>query len=482
MRVRFTPSVCVCITFLYWSGTADLSAQEVGDQIVVTSSDARLLAGDRDLGEVHWLAFLSVLDINGEWYWVEHEGQKGWINRKHVATLREAIDVFDEEPSEKWRHVALARTYDQMGDYAAAIPHYSELHELEPGSTQWLFSRGTCRYFLGDIDAAIKDLEVLVRIDPRDETTYLFLSLCWQSRGDYVRAVACQNSRLELQPDNANALVSRSGIHAAFGNLQAALDDCQAALAISKDDLSVHYQFSSVYLALGDLEAALQSIDRAVEIDPESAYTRSQRGVIYWRIGDADKSIAELTRAIDQWEAESPALAVNALLVRSKAYASIGESDLALADANRAVELGPQPSVLCNRAEVYCGVGKYALAAADFEAAYESDPFDANTLNSFAWFLATCEEAKYRDGPRAVELSELVCQLTSWSHSQYVDTLAAAYAEVGDFERARLWQGHAAAFADEAEREDYLSRLAIYQKGSPYRDGEAAPAAPETAP
>jgi hypothetical protein len=61
--------------------------------------------------------------------------------------------------------------------------------------------------------------------------------------------------------------------------------------------------------------------------------------------------------------------------------------------------------------------------------------------------------------------------LTSWKNAAYLDTLAAAYAEAGDFAAAIKWQEKAASlvFSDK-EKVDYGSRLTLYQAGKPCRD------------
>ena len=51
-------------------------------------------------------------------------------------------------------------------------------------------------------------------------------------------------------------------------------------------------------------------------------------------------------------------------------------------------------------------------------------------MNALAWNLATDRDDTLRDGKEAVKLAEKVCQKDNWKDSQYVDTLAAAYAEV----------------------------------------------------
>ena len=63
------------------------------------------------------------------------------------------------------------------------------------------------------------------------------------------------------------------------------------------------------------------------------------------------------------------------------------------------------------------------------------------------------------------------CELTEWQNSDYLETLAAACAEAGDFDAAVKWQAKANAlhFIPEA-RASGETRLKLYQEKKPYRD------------
>ena len=98
------------------------------------------------------------------------------------------------------------------------------------------------------------------------------------------------------------------------------------------------------------------------------------------------------------------------------------------------------------------------------------DPNFSRAYNNLAWLLATCPDAKFRDGKRAVELATKACELTKWKVALDIGTLAAAHAEAGDFEAAVQWQTKAnGLYGAGKDREKGEARLKLYQQKKRYQ-------------
>jgi tetratricopeptide (TPR) repeat protein len=71
-----------------------------------------------------------------------------------------------------------------------------------------------------------------------------------------------------------------------------------------------------------------------------------------------------------------------------------------------------------------------------FQEAIELAPQQPAGLRNLAWVYATCPDHRFRNGPKAVELARRACELSEWKNATYRKTLAAAYLETGDTDRA----------------------------------------------
>jgi eukaryotic-like serine/threonine-protein kinase len=114
-------------------------------------------------------------------------------------------------------------------------------------------------------------------------------------------------------------------------------------------------------------------------------------------------------------------------------------------------------------------------AIAEFRRVLELNPKAAEEANEFAWELATNDNPKRRDGKTAVEFATKACELANWKNPTYMDTLAAASAESGDFDAAVKWQTKAIdLLANTAEKANYGTRLKLYREKKPFHSATPA--------
>jgi hypothetical protein len=122
-------------------------------------------------------------------------------------------------------------------------------------------------------------------------------------------------------------------------------------------------------------------------------------------------------------------------------------------------------------------LGQYSNAVATLQQAILIDSEDVWSYNRLAWIEATCSDASVRNGQAAVTAATKACELTKWKDWQFIDTLAAAYAEAGDFKHAIQYQQRAlhTGHPTDSEQKEMRARLSIYQESRPFREKSDKP-------
>ena len=101
------------------------------------------------------------------------------------------------------------------------------------------------------------------------------------------------------------------------------------------------------------------------------------------------------------------------------------------------------------------------------------DPDNLDVLNNLGWMLATRTQSAHRDGATALKLAQHAQQLAGDDNPKILRTLAAAYAETGDFgnatEVARNAIAAANARGDAGLANKLQTDLLLYETHLPYR-------------
>jgi hypothetical protein len=118
--------------------------------------------------------------------------------------------------------------------------------------------------------------------------------------------------------------------------------------------------------------------------------------------------------------------------------------------------------------------GRAAEGIAELHASVRIRPDALEVANNLAWLLATHPDPALRDPEEAVRIARAAARQAGGWNPQVLDTLAAAHAAAGRFDRARWYAGRAlrvaAASGDAPLVDEIRARLDLYRDDRPYRE------------
>lgn len=164
------------------------------------------------------------------------------------------------------------------------------------------------------------------------------------------------------------------------------------------------------------------------------------------------------------------------MLYMAEAQARLGQFTGALATMAEVIDNAPSPERYSLRASIFERAGDWYNATLDRRAALELDPESVPLKNALAWNLSTAPDPYVRNGEEALRLAREVAASDEGQRPAFMDTLAAALAETGDFRRAAQTQRQAMSLAspEVIARGGYEARLRLYESGQPYHQRRVA--------
>lgn len=284
---------------------------------------------------------------------------------------------------------------------------------------------------------AIQEWNEVLRLAPQQSAVFFYRGNAFEELGDRAKAIADLNEFVRRNPKVAAGWARRGIIHADSGDTKRGLSDCNQALKLEPRNAFALALRADIYRLDEKWDAALRDADRAINLEPGMGRAYQVKGRVYFE---------------------------------TKRYAD------AVAAYTKVMQLSPNwPNGVMARGDAYAAAGNYRAALADFRAGMRRYPNSPRVHDGLAWFLATCPEAKWRDGPQAVREATQACEFTNWKDGDYIDTLAVALAEAGDFEQAIRREEQAIQRGPKDNQKTFAKRLALFRQRKPWHEKPAKP-------
>ncbi|MFZ1932507.1 MAG: tetratricopeptide repeat protein [Thermoguttaceae bacterium] len=391
-----------------------------------------------------------------------------------LALLDKAIQSGGEDSETKVKALVLrAKIEDQAGKKLA---DFDEAVRLAPDDAAVVRDRGLALADMDKPERALNDLNRAIELEPGNVPTYEAKAIVLARLKKFDEALAAIDKACQLDPGSIAPLVQKMRIHAQQRKFDAAIDDLNKAWAISPGNVGLLLLRAELYREKGDKRKALADLDEAAKLKPDLPEIIRTKAMLLAQDERFDEAIALLEKLAKRDPKDVPTLLqLSVLYGAKKDWAKAIETD------RRVLVLDPTEwQALRGLGDAMLNTGRHAEAIAFFEKAIKLEPSDDGILNNLAWVLATSPDAKLRNGPRAIQLATKACKLTEYKIPHILSTLAAAYAESGDFKNALKWSTTAVEIAeretdkskdgDKETREALKKELENYKAKNPTRE------------
>jgi len=264
----------------------------------------------------------------------------------------------------------------------------------------------------------------------------ILATLTWKQCHIYKDRETLWRDTLEKNPDSWLAHKGLAYELQPQGKLLEAIEHWREVVRLKPQARYAHYNLGRAFITLGRLDQALEHFRHTLRIDPNAVPAHNNLGTILLAQG-------EIAPAIEHFRA---ALRIDARLPGTH--------------NNLGIALQLQ--------------GKNAQAIASYRNALRIDPDFIRSLDSLAWILVTCPDGTIRDPVEAVTLAHRACALTDYTNPKTLETLAAAYAANGQFDKAVHTAQNALQLAVSTNQIDLAHgirrHLLLYRAHRPYRE------------
>ncbi len=389
----------------------------------------------------------------------------------------EALDktIAESEDDAMLRAEALVQRSRLRDNSRQRLADLDEAVRTLPSNAALLRQRGLARVEAQKWDEALADFDKAIAADPKQVQTYQWKAAVLVKIKRLPEALAVLEKGHSIAPNNVDLIVDKGQILVTQMKYKAAAEELTRALAIDGSNLPILELRAALFEQVGEKAKALADVDKVLKIKPNQPNVMRMRATLLASMGKNDAAVEELQSLHKanpkDWQT---------LLDLGKLY-------IGMKDYNKAIEIftsilvdhPDEVEAMRGRADALLNSGRRAEAVVDYERALKLQSHEIGLLNNFAWLLATAPEDKLRDGHRAIVLATDACRQTDYKQDYILSTLAAAYAETGDFESARKWATQAVeaksiSAIEESQKDELKKELQSYKANKPWR--EALPA------
>jgi tetratricopeptide (TPR) repeat protein len=414
------------------------------------------------------------------------------------------IEHIDTPAVDFYKQFDVAEDLVKKEQYTAAIPEWTKALAMEPNDAHALNNYAQTLARAGKTDVAIAEFRKAIAVKHEYPEAENNLGFVLAGLGHPDDATEHYRRAITEKPAYAEAHNNLGHLLTQQGSLDGAIEQFQQALSINPEYAEAHNGLGFALASANRIDGAADEYRRAIEADPKYADAYNNLGVVLARQHRLDEAIQDFNKAIeldpkcvggennlghallamDHVDEAIPHLekAIVSNPDSAELYSDLGTAlaergriDEAIPEFERALQISPH----LVRAQAHLGTAlvmknRAAEGLAQWRQVLLEEPDNPRVLNDAAWLLATWPDASIRNGKEAVKFGEYAVQITSAKEPSILGTLAAAYAETGEFDKAIETEKLATELAKQQGKTELAAalqgRMELFQARKPIRE------------
>ncbi len=206
----------------------------VGKRVMVTRWNANLKVGTKTVGSLRMGSLITVSKVSGDWLWIKNA--RGWIERKNVVPVDQAIAHFSaainrNRSAEAYHQRAVA--YMALKQFDKALADLNLAITRESGNVAAYNDRGNVYRNLGQPKRAIAEFDKVIARNVRHPAIYTNRGLAWHDAGDNDRALADYNAAIKIDAKFVPAWEAAGSARQAKAEYASAMRNFQHAITLN---------------------------------------------------------------------------------------------------------------------------------------------------------------------------------------------------------------------------------------------------------
>jgi tetratricopeptide (TPR) repeat protein len=341
-------------------------------------------------------------------------------------------DCVSKSPNKARPHNNLGLILQLRGRIPEAVEHYHKALEIKPNFAEAHNNFALALKEQNKLDEAAEHLRDAFRLRPNYPEAHYNLASVLKAQGQLDEAINSYRRAIQLNPDIAQAHYDLAVVLQSQNKLDEALAHYRKALLLKHNPTGVHNNLGIILQSQGRLTEAITHFYSALQLMPYYPKAHNNLAYIFQSQGRFYEAIFHYQQALqtDPNFIKAHRNIADVLRLQGRFSEAIGHYQNVLR------KFPEDADVNYHLALILASQEKFDEALIHYRQTLQTSPDQPLVLNDIAWILATHPDPNTRDAPKAISFAERAAELTKHQNPTILDTLAAAYAAAGRFEKA----------------------------------------------